>query len=75
MSIGKQFRRSSQELKEIGLRLNSFLYVDGNLKEGQKQRIDDSEYTVEELLEDIRRLVWWVYNFNKESGEQFGVNI
>lgn len=78
MGAGGQLRECSGEIKRLGLKLNNFLYKNGNLKEGQEKRKDSSKYTVEECLEEleeVRKLLWLVYNDNKTYGESAGYNI
>lgn len=73
MGAGNQLRDCTMELKELGLRLNKYLYV-----KGSKHKIPEEEHDLTgclEELERIRHLIWWLYNDNKSFGEKAGYNL
>lgn len=72
---GRQLRDTVREVKDMGLSLNRFLYVDGNMKKNKSVRYDSSEYTVEQCLAELERVryeLWWLYNDNQQFAESSG---
>lgn len=75
MGAGRQLRQCSIEIKDLGLRMNEFLYEGGNVRKGKmvpKSFKEEDIPLVLAELEKVRQEVWWIYNYNKEFAEDTG---
>lgn len=72
---GRQLRDTVQEIKNLGLSLNQYLYVDGNVKKNKTVRKELTEFPVERCLDELERIrweLWWIYNDNQKFAERSG---